>query len=142
VDVQGLLRHAPRPQNITGGVRANFVSSGYSTPVPPTAEGTGATPRPRGRPRQWASEADRKRGYRQRLAVDLAEPVRLRRGLRVEKARAVRLAERVSRLEAQLDDAHQRLRTATEELERLKSINDFLRGRIATLAKTSAGDVT
>ncbi len=35
-----------------------------------------------GRPRKWATEAERKRAYRERLAADIAEPERLRRELR------------------------------------------------------------
>src|SRR4051812_42306369 len=34
--------------------------------------------RPPGRPRKWSSEAERKRAYRARRAVELAEPHRLR----------------------------------------------------------------
>jgi hypothetical protein len=45
------------------------------------AESTG---RKMGRPRKWATEAERKRAYRERLAADIAEPERLRRELRPE----------------------------------------------------------
>jgi predicted nuclease with TOPRIM domain len=64
----------------------------------------------RGRPRKWASEAERKRAYRERKAEDLAAPERLRTELRdarsdirrLEKDRS-RLERKVAQLERQLD---------------------------------------
>ena len=91
--------------------------------------------RMRGRPKQWANEAERKRAYRQRLAADLAEPVRLRRELRAEKARSVRLTERLGRLERELDDCRRSLDDAAEETERLAATNEFLRRRVRTLSQ-------
>ncbi len=53
------------------------------------------TPRNRGRPRRWPSEAERKRAYRQRRAAELADPLTLR-----EDARAARAEAATARAEA------------------------------------------
>jgi len=45
-------------------------------------------PRRPGRPRQWASEAERKRAYRARKAAELAEPLQLREALREAEGEA------------------------------------------------------
>jgi hypothetical protein len=44
--------------------------------------------RGRGRPRQWVSEAERKRAYRQRRAAELADPLALREDARAARAEA------------------------------------------------------
>ena len=44
--------------------------------------GTGATGRRRGRPRKWASDAERQAAYRARRALELADADGLRRELR------------------------------------------------------------
>ncbi|MGZ4710179.1 MAG: hypothetical protein ACXWBN_15695 [Acidimicrobiales bacterium] len=58
-----------------------------------------------GRPRVWASEADRKRAYRQRLAADHAEPERLRQELRAERKRVADRGRQLARLNRDLSRA-------------------------------------
>ena len=74
--------------------------------VPPadqsdSEEGEGGRRRP-GRPRVWASEADRKRAYRERLAADFAEPDRLRRELRVARKTIAERDGEIGRLQREL----------------------------------------
>jgi chromosome segregation ATPase len=69
-----------------------------------------ATRRPPGRPRKWASEAERKRAYRTRRAADLAEPERLRLELRQARAQIAELEREAFRLR----------RTATRATTRAK----------------------
>jgi hypothetical protein len=68
-------------------------------------------PRP-GRPRKWASEAERKRAYRQRLALDLDNPLGLRHDLRAERRRTARLKQENDRLRARLAVAERRVAAA------------------------------
>jgi predicted nucleic acid-binding Zn-ribbon protein len=63
--------------------------------------------RPPGRPRKWASEAERKRAYRQRRAAELADPLALR-----DDARAARADAAQARAEAA---------AARQEVERWKT---------------------
>ncbi len=59
--------------------------------------------RGRGRARKWASEAERKRAYRQRRAVELADPLALRDDARAARAEAAqaRAEAAVARREAE-----------------------------------------
>jgi hypothetical protein len=81
----------------------------------------------RGRPRLWASDAERKRAYRQRLAQDAANPQRLRRELRTEHAKTKRLTDRVERLTAELGAARRELEAAASREGDLRRSNDYLR---------------
>src|SRR5690349_18427302 len=66
-----------------------------------SSEGSNSSgPARRGRPRRWASEAERKRAYRARRAEELAAPERLRVELRNARSEIRRLGQRCTRLEA------------------------------------------
>jgi hypothetical protein len=67
-----------------------------------------------GRPRKWATEADRKRAYRERLAADLDEPLALRRELRTERRRTAGLQQENHRLRTRLAAAEHKAETAEE----------------------------
>jgi hypothetical protein len=71
-----------------------------------------------GRPRKWASEAERKRAYRERLAADLESPLALRRDLRTERRRTAGLRQENDRLRTRLAAAEQ-LCAAAEESARI-----------------------
>jgi chromosome segregation ATPase len=86
------------------------------------SEASEPAPPRRGRPRIWASEAERKRAYRERLATDHAEPERLRRELRAERKR---VAERDQKL----------IRTG-QKLARAKAENRDLSARNGDLLAT------
>lgn len=74
-----------------------------------SAEGeSGDQPTRRGRPRKWASEAERKRAYRVRKAEDLAEPERLRLELRDERAEVRSLRSEIARLERVVERVERR----------------------------------
>lgn len=101
-----------------------------------------AVPRKMGRPRKWATEAERKRAYRERLAADLAEPERLRRELRNAKRRVADRDRRVDQVERDLARAEaeieRRSRRETElehTVERLEAKVDDWRSRANALAK-------
>ncbi len=133
-------------QNITTGVHRLFVPPVYPHVVPrkpdpaqvslpfdslgaddegpplaPTADGPvndDQEPRPRrGRPRKWASEAERKRAYRERLAADLAEPDRLRRELRNANRRVASRDSEIKRLRRAIDDSARRIARLEREAE-------------------------
>jgi hypothetical protein len=87
-----------------------------------------------GRPRLWATEADRKRAYRERLAADVAEPTRLRRELKEERRASAHLRREVSRLTAALQRTDSALLVAREHEQRLDEANTFLHERIRTLS--------
>jgi hypothetical protein len=76
----------------------------------------GAGPRRVGRPRKWASEAERKQAYRQRLAADLEDPLTVRRELRTERRRAAGLKQENDRLRARLSVAERRAQEADEAI--------------------------
>lgn len=59
-----------------------------------------------GRPRVWASEAERKRAYRERLASDFAEPNRLRKELRAELKTVAKRDREIDRLKRELARAN------------------------------------
>lgn len=101
---------------------------------PDTVVADDAEPAPRkmGRPRKWASEAERKRAYRERLAADHAEPERLRGELRNARrqvadrdrrlveterdlARAKAEIERRSRREIELEGTVRRLEAKVDD---------------------------
>ena len=67
-----------------------------------------------GRPRKWASEAERKQAYRQRLAADLEDQLTLRRDLRTERRRTAGLKQENDRLRARLAVAERRTESAEE----------------------------
>jgi hypothetical protein len=97
----------------------------------PHDEVQGAGPRRVGRPRKWASEAERKQAYRQRLAADLEDPLTVRRELRTERRRAAGLQQQNDRLRARLAVAERRVeeaddatRTAQELLAWSKELAD------------------
>lgn len=107
--------------------------------------------RPPGRPRKWATEAERKRAYRGRKAAELSEPLRVReelRGARLEAAAAQTDAEaarraaertgrRVAALERQvatLQDRLHREEVATRKARRQRDEAQRLLGRKIRLA--------
>jgi chromosome segregation ATPase len=74
----------------------------------------------RGRPRKWASDAERKRAYRARKADELAEPERLRLELRDARSEVRRLEKQCARLEAVVRQAERQAAkeiVARDELE-------------------------
>ena len=77
--------------------------------------------KPRGRPRKWATDAERKRAYRQRRAVELAEPLAVRdeaRSLRAEANNARSAAERAGRQAEHWRLRAERADRCTEEARR------------------------
>jgi uncharacterized protein YhaN len=91
-----------------------------------------------GRPRVWASEAERKRAYRARLAVDLAEPARLRQELRDARKRIIQLERAVAGLQRDLarsGRAHERAVTQRDQalarVEQLRQENRDLWARLS-----------
>ena len=86
-----------------------------------------APQRRRGRPRKWATEADRKHAYRQRLAVELAEPAELRRELRAERARSAALARTAEQRGRELDRTKRLLARALDDQEELEAAIEQLR---------------
>jgi hypothetical protein len=88
----------------------------------------GGEPRRVGRPRKWASEAERKRAYRKRLAADLEDPLTLLRELRTARRRAAGLKQENDRLRARLAAAEQRTEEAEESTreaqERMAWLNE------------------
>lgn len=82
--------------------------------------------RPVGRPRKWASEAERKRAYRERLAADVDEPLTLRRELRTERRRAAGLQQANRRLRAELIALRARTEEAEQVAEDLRARTDWL----------------
>jgi septal ring factor EnvC (AmiA/AmiB activator) len=89
----------------------------------------------RGRPRKWASEADRKRAYRERLAADLAEPVSLRRELRDEQRRSRTLEARVERLTAELSRKQAELDAVQDRERDLADVTEYLQARVQHLSE-------
>ena len=73
-------------------------------------------PSRRGRPRKWASEAERKRAYRARKAEDLAAPARLRLELRDARSEIRRLEKQSARLERRIVQAERR--AARDQIDR------------------------
>ena len=105
--------------------------------------GVSSTEQPRsvrGRPRKWATEADRKRAYRERMAADLAEPAQLRRELRTERARSATFARVSERRERELDRTTRLLARALNHqaelgatIEQLRSNRDYWQSRARQL---------
>jgi chromosome segregation ATPase len=78
----------------------------------------------------WASEAERKRAYRERLAADRAEPERLRRELRAERKRVADQDRQLSRFVQDLTRAKGlRADFAAREAE-LKSAIEHLEAKV------------
>lgn len=108
---------------------------------PRSADANGGARGP-GRPRIWASEAERKRAYRERLASDFAEPDRLRRELRAERKKGAEKDRETKQLKRELARTKaeiERRSTREEELEgtirRLEAKVDDWRSRATALAK-------
>jgi hypothetical protein len=81
--------------------------------------------KPRGRPRKWATDADRKRAYRQRRAVELADPLAIRdeaRSLRVEANNARTAAERAGKKAEHWRLRAERADRRTEEARRRTAV--------------------
>ena len=92
----------------------------------------------RGRPRKWTSEAERKRAYRQRRALELATPHAVRdeaQSLRAEANKARSTAERAGRqaehwrlraerAERRAEQAQQRTRAAEQAARRARAERD------------------
>jgi hypothetical protein len=101
----------------TVAVYVSFVPSGYRLGMTDVAADVGlrgGEARRVGRPRKWASEAERKRAYRERLAADLEDPLTLRRDLRTERRRTAGLNQDKDRLRARLAAAERRTEEAEE----------------------------
>jgi hypothetical protein len=82
---------------------------------------------PRGRPRKWANEADRKRAYRERLAADLSEPARLRRDLRSERTRSAAFARASEQRRRELEETKRLLTRALDAQDELEATIEQLR---------------
>lgn len=108
-----------------------FVTYGYPVSAPASPEER----RPPGRPRKWASEAERVRAYRQRKAEEQADVDALRverralkrqlsdavRGRRRAESALERERNRTERLQNELDGALERLRRSESQVEQLRS---------------------
>ena len=104
--------------------------SGTPAAITPGPAATESQRPRRGRPRKWASEADRKRAYRQRLAADLAEPERLRRELRTERQRAARKDLEIDRLTRDLAQTSATADAAKDRQVELESIIENLEAKV------------
>jgi hypothetical protein len=92
----------------------------------------------RGRPRKWATDAERKRAYRQRRAIDLAAPQAVRdeaRSLRADAHNARAAAQRseqkaehwrlrVERAERRTEEARRGARAADQAAQRARAERD------------------
>jgi chromosome segregation ATPase len=92
--------------------------------------------RPLGRPRIWASEAERKRAYRARRAAELAEPHRVRDEAQAARAEATAAKSQLQTATRALQRAEQGLlaaeRRAAKLLERIQATDANLkRARMA-----------
>jgi chromosome segregation ATPase len=87
----------------------------------------------RGRPRIWSSEAERKRAYRERLARDVAEPVRLRAELRAEQQNSRQLRTEIDGLTKTVDRLRRELTRAGERETVLADKVQFLHERVRVL---------
>lgn len=83
--------------------------------APGAPEPATKAPSKRGRPRKWASEAERKRAYRERLATDFAEPDRLRKELRNERRRVASRDRLIAQLRRDLDESAARIAAVEDE---------------------------
>lgn len=83
-----------------------------------------------GRPRVWASEAERKRAYRERLAADLAEPDRLRKELRAERRMIAEKDREITRLKRDLARAEAAERAALDRQADLQRIVQGLEAKV------------
>lgn len=75
--------------------------------------------RPPGRPRKWATEADRKRAYRARRATELAEPHSLRTEAQQARAAATRAEAEAATAARAAQRAEQRAATAERRAAKL-----------------------
>ena len=83
-----------------------------------------------GRPRVWASEAERKRAYRERLAAGLAEPDRLRKELRAERRTLAEKDGEVTRLKRDLARAEAAGRAALDRQADLQRMVEGLEAKV------------
>lgn len=90
-------------------------------------------PRGPGRPRKWASEAERKRAYRERLAADLAAPAQLRRDLRDAGKRIGELERAVAAADRDLARATRSLGKCANERDRQGKEVEKLRKEVREL---------
>jgi chromosome segregation ATPase len=90
----------------------------------------GSTPNPRGRPRIWENEAERKRAYRERKAAELAAPERLRQELREERKRVAAGDREIARLRRQLQDAQADLAASEQDRSDLEEQIASLRAQL------------
>jgi hypothetical protein len=94
-------------------------------PIKPIADEDSLS-KPRGRPRIWESEAERKRAYRERKAAELANPERLRAELRNERRR-------VAYRDLQLAGVRAELNRAVAQLEASARLHERLEAKIGAL---------
>ena len=83
-----------------------------------------------GRPRVWASEAERKRAYRGRLAADFAEPDRLRKELRAARNSVVEKDREITRLKRELARAEAAERAALGRQTGLERMIEGLEAKV------------
>jgi predicted RNase H-like nuclease (RuvC/YqgF family) len=103
-----------------------------ATEALPGAPGLDPNPgRKVGRPRKWATEAERKRAYRERLAADLAEPQRLRRELRDARRKIQETDTRLSGLERELAAAQAEIKRRSRRETELQATVERLEERVA-----------
>lgn len=103
---------------------ARFVTRGYSGSMAAERVPPAESRRP-GRPRVWASEAERAKAYRARRAAELADPDGLRMQVRTLRAEVRRLARAVER------ESTSR-RTAEAAVVRVGAVNERLVDRLST----------
>ncbi len=92
-----------------------------------------------GRPRVWASEAERKRAYRARLAADLAEPARLRLELRAARKRIGELERSLAGARRDLGRSADALARMTADRDRHQAANEKLRDENSDLWRRLSG---
>ncbi len=80
-----------------------------------------------GRPRIWASDAERKRAYRARRAAELAEPLQLRRELRSVRRRIGELEQVVTSLQRDLGRAQRALERTAGQRDQARADAEKLR---------------
>jgi hypothetical protein len=92
-----------------------------------------------GRPRVWASEAERKRAYRARLAADLAEPVRLRLELRDARKRIGELERALAATRGDLGRSADAVARVAGDRDRYRAANEKLRDENSDLWRRLSG---
>ena len=92
-----------------------------------------------GRPRVWASEAERKRAYRARLAADLAEPARLRLELRAAHKRVGDLERSLAQAQRDVGRSAEALARTAADRDRFRAANEKLRDENSDLWRRLSG---